>query len=319
MVTQRIRRAEAARRGDPLDRERGGFQQLLRPADPFGQQPVGRRKPGRLAEAALETAQPGQMAGETVPDEHVEGPPLVLPPYPFVRDRHWIGAAVTVPAAQPVVASDDVLALVSATLAAELGVAATEIRADADFRAQGADSMAALRLIHSLREATGVEVGHVDLERLGTPAALAGWVAERRGVAVRAQEAAAILPPEQWQSPLSEGQRALWVWQSLYPDSAAYNVPMAFHMSGIDRDALERACGWLLSRFGYPVAAVVVGLLLGRLIETELLRAYQMAGGDWREVLNHPAALVIFVLMALSLGFSMWKDRRRRLGDAVSA
>jgi putative tricarboxylic transport membrane protein len=77
--------------------------------------------------------------------------------------------------------------------------------------------------------------------------------------------------------------------------------------------------GWLLSRYGYPVAAVVVGVLLGRLIETELLRAYQMAGGDWREVLNHPAALVIFALMILSLGVSMWKDRRRRLGDAVSA
>jgi putative tricarboxylic transport membrane protein len=77
--------------------------------------------------------------------------------------------------------------------------------------------------------------------------------------------------------------------------------------------------GWLLSRFGYPVAAVVVGLLLGRLIETELLRAYQMAGGDWREILNHPGALVIFALMVLSLGFSMWKDRRRRLGDAASA
>lgn len=77
--------------------------------------------------------------------------------------------------------------------------------------------------------------------------------------------------------------------------------------------------GWLLSRYGYPVAAVVVGVLLGRLIETELLRAYQMAGGDWREVLNHPGALVIFALMILSLGVSMWKDRRRRLGDAVSA
>lgn len=70
--------------------------------------------------------------------------------------------------------------------------------------------------------------------------------------------------------------------------------------------------GWLLSRHGYPVAAVVVGLLLGRVIETELLRAYQIAGGDWREVLNHPAALVIVALMLLSLGLSMWKERRRQ-------
>ncbi|MFO7481154.1 amino acid adenylation domain-containing protein [Oceanibaculum nanhaiense] len=209
--------------------------------------------------AGLDSARPGQTAGETVPEEQVEGPPLVLPAYPFARERHWIGTAATAPVAvQPVSVTDDVLGLIAGVLAAELGVAATEIRADADFRAQGADSMASLRLIHSLREATGVEVGHADLERLATPAALAGWVAARHGTPVRAsEEAAAILPPERWQSPLSEGQRALWVWQSLYPDSAAYNVPMAFRMSGIDRDALERACGWLLSRFPMLTARIL--------------------------------------------------------------
>jgi hypothetical protein len=44
-----------------------------------------------------------------------------------------------------------------------------------------------------------------------------------------------------------------------------------------------------------------------------------MAGADAGEVVNHPGALVIFVLMMRSLGLSMWRDRRRRLGDAVSA
>jgi len=44
-----------------------------------------------------------------------------------------------------------------------------------------------------------------------------------------------------------------------------------------------------------------------------------MAGADEGEVVNHPGALVIFVLMMRSLGVSMWRDRRRRLGDAVSA
>jgi putative tricarboxylic transport membrane protein len=70
--------------------------------------------------------------------------------------------------------------------------------------------------------------------------------------------------------------------------------------------------GWLMSRQGYPVAAVVVGLLLGRLIETELLRAHQLAGGDMLYILEHPAALAIFALMFLSLGLSLWKGRRRR-------
>lgn len=77
--------------------------------------------------------------------------------------------------------------------------------------------------------------------------------------------------------------------------------------------------GWLMSSAGYPVAAVVVGLLLGRLIETELLRAWQLAGGDPTEILNHPWAIVIIALMFTSLGFSMWQDRRRkRVGDLTA-
>jgi len=70
--------------------------------------------------------------------------------------------------------------------------------------------------------------------------------------------------------------------------------------------------GWLMARFGFPVAAVVVGLLLGRLIETELLRAWQLAGGDPMEILNHPVALAIILLMFASLGFSAWREARKR-------
>jgi putative tricarboxylic transport membrane protein len=77
--------------------------------------------------------------------------------------------------------------------------------------------------------------------------------------------------------------------------------------------------GWLMSSCGYPVAAVVVGLLLGRLIETELLRAWQLSGGDISEILNHPWAIVIFVLMVLSLGFAMWQDSQRRRTEDLTA
>jgi putative tricarboxylic transport membrane protein len=69
--------------------------------------------------------------------------------------------------------------------------------------------------------------------------------------------------------------------------------------------------GWLLSRHGFPVAAVVVGLLLGRLIETEMLRAWQLAGGDPWHLLEYPAALAILALMLVSLALSVRRDLRR--------
>ena len=77
--------------------------------------------------------------------------------------------------------------------------------------------------------------------------------------------------------------------------------------------------GWLLSRYGFPVAAVVVGLLLGRLIETEMLRAWQLAGGDPWYVLNYPWAVAIVAVMLVSLALSVRRDIRRRRAVRAAA
>jgi putative tricarboxylic transport membrane protein len=70
--------------------------------------------------------------------------------------------------------------------------------------------------------------------------------------------------------------------------------------------------GWLMSRGGYPVSAVVVGLLLGRLIETELLRAWQLSGGEFSRLLDYPWAVGIIVVMLVSLAWSAWKEMRAK-------
>ena len=52
-----------------------------------------------------------------------------------------------------------------------------------------------------------------------------------------------------------------------------------------------------MQRFDYPVAAVVVGLPLGRLIENALLHTYQMSGGEIGFMLTRSIALVMLVLL----------------------
>ncbi len=60
--------------------------------------------------------------------------------------------------------------------------------------------------------------------------------------------------------------------------------------------------GWLMKRYDYPVAACVVGLLLGRMVESELIRTWQISGGGELEFfLNRPVALVFAALLVLSL------------------
>jgi putative tricarboxylic transport membrane protein len=59
--------------------------------------------------------------------------------------------------------------------------------------------------------------------------------------------------------------------------------------------------GWLMERYDYPVAAGVVGLLLGRMDERELIRTWQISEGELAFFLGRPVALIFGVLLILSL------------------
>lgn len=78
--------------------------------------------------------------------------------------------------------------------------------------------------------------------------------------------------------------------------------------------------GWALARYDYPVAAVVVGLLLGRLVETQMLRSFQVSGGELIYLLERPGAIGILVLMLFSMGYTAYSKRRRmaRLAETIN-
>lgn len=69
--------------------------------------------------------------------------------------------------------------------------------------------------------------------------------------------------------------------------------------------------GWAMVRYDYPVAATVVGILLGRLLETQLLRSWQISGGRMSYVLERPAALAILAVMIASILLAAYARRRR--------
>jgi putative tricarboxylic transport membrane protein len=69
--------------------------------------------------------------------------------------------------------------------------------------------------------------------------------------------------------------------------------------------------GWLMQRHDYPVAATVVGLLLGRLTEGALMRTYQMSGGDPLYIFERPIALGFLLLLLLSFAVPLWRNRRK--------
>ncbi len=68
--------------------------------------------------------------------------------------------------------------------------------------------------------------------------------------------------------------------------------------------------GYGMRKSGFPLAPVILGLVLGPLMEKSLRRALALSGGEWSILFDSPIAIVLWVLAAASL-FSPLLLRRR--------
>jgi putative tricarboxylic transport membrane protein len=59
--------------------------------------------------------------------------------------------------------------------------------------------------------------------------------------------------------------------------------------------------GYGMRLFGYPVAPVVVGLILGPMAEQQLRRALSIAQGDWITLVSTPVSAILLLISALFL------------------
>ena len=59
--------------------------------------------------------------------------------------------------------------------------------------------------------------------------------------------------------------------------------------------------GYLMRKFDFPLAPVVLGLVLGPLMEKNLRRAMALSGGDWTVLFDSPIALTLWGLALTSL------------------
>ena len=66
-----------------------------------------------------------------------------------------------------------------------------------------------------------------------------------------------VLAQQATRTPLSEGQRGLWMLQKLAPDMSAYNVPVCLRLGrALDAEELREACAFLLEQF--PILTSVI-------------------------------------------------------------
>lgn len=70
--------------------------------------------------------------------------------------------------------------------------------------------------------------------------------------------------------------------------------------------------GYGLVKTGFPLLPLVLGLILGRMAESQFRAAYSLGGDSLSGFLDRPIALFFFAVAALSLGLSLYSAAKRR-------
>jgi putative tricarboxylic transport membrane protein len=80
------------------------------------------------------------------------------------------------------------------------------------------------------------------------------------------------------------------------------------------------ALGYFMRRFGYPIAPLIVGLILGPMGEQQLRKALQLSQGNLADLVLHPFAACAYIVLILFLVVGLWlKRRQNRYEQALEA
>ncbi len=69
--------------------------------------------------------------------------------------------------------------------------------------------------------------------------------------------------------------------------------------------------GYFLRRFGYPIAPLVIGLILGPMAEAQLRRALQLSQGDLSALFTRPFAAVCYIALIVLVAGGLWLKHRQ--------
>ena len=69
--------------------------------------------------------------------------------------------------------------------------------------------------------------------------------------------------------------------------------------------------GFIARKTGYHVAAILIGVILGPLLEQYMLRALKMSGGDATVLFSSPLGNSLWVILLATLVLPAWLSRRK--------
>ncbi|MBT3774476.1 MAG: tripartite tricarboxylate transporter permease, partial [Gemmatimonadales bacterium] len=91
----------------------------------------------------------------------------------------------------------------------------------------------------------------------------------------------------------------------LVPSVAALAFVAVYAVNGSSLDLVMMTgfgvVGYLMRKFDFPLAPVILGLVLGPIMEKSLRRAMALSGGEWNVLFDSPIAIALWVMAILSL------------------
>jgi putative tricarboxylic transport membrane protein len=102
----------------------------------------------------------------------------------------------------------------------------------------------------------------------------------------------------------------------LYAGILTFAAMGAFAVNFIPADVMVLlvvgVIGFFMRRFGYPVAPMVVAMILGPMFEAQLRRSLSISEGDPLTLVQSPFAVFVYASLAVIFAASLWLKRRER-------
>jgi putative tricarboxylic transport membrane protein len=66
--------------------------------------------------------------------------------------------------------------------------------------------------------------------------------------------------------------------------------------------------GYLMRRAGYPFLPLILGVVLGHMVESSYRRSLVLSGGDHRIFLEDPIAVGLLLVSFAFMAYSLWRE-----------
>ena len=99
------------------------------------------------------------------------------------------------------------------------------------------------------------------------------------------------------------------LWPMIFAVSVCGTYSLSQSLLDVWIMLLFGAIGFFMRRYGFSVVPVIIGLILGELVEGTLRQSLVIFDGNWLMFLTRPIVLTFFILSLIALTFPLLKKK----------